>query len=54
MNKPGSSFNETDNYLIDKTYPQENYGFLEIFKNTIEIKIKDVNGNDLDTVAQKY
>ena len=54
MNKPGSSFNETDNYLIGKTYPQENYGFLEIFKNTIEIKIKDVNGNDLDTVAQKY
>ena len=54
MNKPGSSFNETDNYLIDKTYPQENYGLLEIFKNTIEIKIKDVDGKDLDTVAQKY
>ena len=54
MNKPGSSFNETDNYLIGKTYPQENYGFLEIFKNTIQIKIKDVDGKDLDTVAQKY
>ena len=54
MNKPGSSFNETDNYLIGKTYPQENYGFLEIFKNTIQIKIKDVDGKDLVTVAQKY
>ena len=54
MNKPGSSFNETDSYLIGKTYPQENSGFLEIFKNTIQIKIKDVDGKDLDTVAQKY
>ena len=54
MNKPGSSFSETDSYLIGKTYPQENYGLLEIFKNTIEIKIKDLDGKDLDTVAQKY
>ena len=52
MNKPGSFFNETDNYLIGKTYPQENYSVLEIFENTIQIKIKDVNGNDLDTVEQ--
>ena len=37
MNKPGSSFSETDNYLIGKTYPQENYGVLEILENTIHI-----------------
>jgi len=54
MNKPGSPFNETDNYLIGKTYPQENYGILEIFENIIQIKIKDINGNDLDTVVHKY
>ena len=54
MNKPGSSFNETDNYLIGKTYPQENYGVIEIFDNIIKIKIKDVNGKDLDSVAYKY
>ena len=54
MNKPGSFFNETDNYLIGKTYPQENYSVLEIFENTIQVKIKDVNGNDLNTVEKKY
>ena len=54
MNKPGSFFNETDNYLIGKTYPQENYSVLEIFENTIKINIKDVNGNNLDTVEHKY
>jgi len=54
MNKPGSFFNETDNYLIGKTYPQENYSVLEISENTIQIKIKDVNGIELDTVVQKY
>ena len=54
MNKPGSSFNETDSYLIGKTYPQENYSVLEISENTIQIKIKDVNGIELDTVVHKY
>ena len=52
MNKPGSFFNETDNYLIGKTYPQENYSVLEIFENTIQVKIKDVNGNVLNTVEK--
>ena len=54
MNKPGSSFDETDSYLIGKTYPQENYSVIEIFENSIQIKIKDVNGNDLDSVVHKY
>ena len=54
MNKPGSSFNETDSYLIGKTYPQENYGVLEILENTIHIKIKDVKGNTLNFIQKTY
>ena len=54
MNKPGSSFNETDSYLIGKTYPQENYGVLEILENTIHIKIKDIKGNTLNSIEKSY
>ena len=44
MNKPGSSFFETDKYLIGETYPQENYSVLKILNNDINIDIKDKNG----------
>ena len=54
MNKPGSSFNETDSYLIGKTYPQENYGVIEILENTIHIKIKDIKGNTLNAIEKSY
>ena len=54
MNKPGSSFSETDSYLIGKTYPQENYGVLEILENTIDIKIKDIKGNTLNSIKKSY
>ena len=54
MNKPGSSFSETDNYLIGKTYPQENYGILEIREKTIHIKIKDINGNTLNSIKKSH
>ena len=54
MNKPGSSFNETDSYLIGKTYPQENYGVVEILENTIHIKIKDIKGNTLNSIEKSY
>ena len=54
MNKPGSSFNETDSYLIGKTYPQENYGVIEILENTIHIKIKDIKGKTLNTIERSY
>ena len=54
MNKPGSSFSETDSYLIGKTYPQENYGVLEILENTIHIKIKDIKGNTLNSIEKPY
>jgi alkaline phosphatase D len=54
MNKPGSSFTETDSYLIGKTYPQENYGVLEVLQNTIRIKIKDIKGNTLNSIEKSY
>ena len=54
MNKPGSSFNETDSYLIGKTYPQENYGVVEILENTIHIKIKDIKGNTLNSIEKSF
>ena len=54
MNKPGSSFNETDSYLIGKTYPQENYGVLEILENMIHIKIKDIKGKTLNSIEKSY
>ena len=54
MNKPGSSFNETDSYLIGKTYHQENYGVVEILENTIHIKIKDIKGKTLNTIERSY
>ena len=54
MNKPGSSFSETDSYLIGETYPQENYGVLEILENTIHIKIKDIKGNTLNFIEKTY
>ena len=54
MNKPGSSFNETDSYLIGKTYPQENYGVLEILENTIHINIKDIKGKTHNSIEKSY
>ena len=54
MNKPGSSFDEIDKYLIGETYPQENYSVLEIFENIIQIKIKDINGANLNSISYKY
>ena len=54
MNKPGSSFDEIDKYLIGETYPQENYSVLEIFENIIQIKIKDINGTNLNSISYKY
>ena len=54
MNKPGSSFDETDDYLIGNTYPQENFTVLEIFEDSIEIKIKDIKGNILNSIKRKH
>ena len=39
MNKPGSSFFETDKYLIGETYPQENYSVLKILNDDINLSL---------------
>ena len=53
MNKPGSSFFETDKYLIGETYPQENYSVLKILNNDISIYIKDKYGEILNSISFK-
>ena len=53
MNKPGSSFFETDKYLIGETYPQENYSVLKILNDDINIDIKDKNGEILNSISLK-
>ena len=50
MNKPGSSFDETDKYLVGVTYPEVNYSILEIFEKRISLKIKDIDGNTLNSI----
>tara|TARA_B100000989_G_scaffold8480_1_gene5841 strand:+ start:1550 stop:2509 length:960 start_codon:yes stop_codon:yes gene_type:complete len=54
MNKPGSSFEETDKYLIGATYPQVNYSILEIFQKRITLKIKDIDGDTLNFIELDY
>ena len=53
MNKPGSSFFETDKYLIGETYPQENYSVLKILNHDINIDIKDKHGEILNSISLK-
>ena len=53
MNKPGSSFFETDKYLIGETYPQENYSVLKILNDDISIDIKDKYGVILNSISFK-
>ena len=54
MNKPGSFFFESDNFLIGETYPQENYTVLEISENILNVKIKDIEGNILNSTNIEY
>ncbi|MBR51721.1 MAG: phosphatase [Gammaproteobacteria bacterium] len=54
LNKPGSSFFETDKYLLNETYPQANFGLLKIHKKTIDIEIKDKYGKILNSVSIDY
>ena len=53
MNKPGSSFFETDKYLIGETYPQEHYSVLKILNDDINIDIKDKHGEILNSISLK-
>ena len=52
LNKPGSLFFETDKFLIGETYPEENYALFKIFKNKIEVQIKNLNGEILNSIDQ--
>ena len=54
MNKPGSSFDETDKYLVGVTYPQVNYSILEIFEKSISLKIKDIDGSILNSIELNH
>ena len=54
LNKPGSLFFETDKYLLGKTYRQENYGIIEIFESSIELKLKNKLGKTLNSLNIKY
>ena len=46
LNKPGSSFKESDKHLINQTFPEINYGILEIkpLQRKITISIHNENG----------
>ena len=54
LNKPGSFSYETDKFLIGSTFPEENYGLLEISANTIELKLKNKSGKSLNSVKLDY
>mgnify|MGYP001166780959 FL=1 len=54
MNKPGSFAFETDKFLIGNTFPEENYGLLEISSNEIDIKLKDKSGKILNSIKLNY
>ena len=54
LNKPGSLFNETDKFLIGETYPEANYALFEISGNQIEVQIKNLNGEILNSIGLNY
>ena len=54
LNKPGSYDFETDTYLVGKTFPEENYGTIEISKSDIKVNLKDISGQLLNSITIKY
>ena len=54
MNKPGSPFDETDEYLIDETYYKENYGVIEINNNSVLVKLLDIEGETINSIRLLY
>ena len=54
MNKPGSSFDETDKYLIDETYYKENYGVIEIDNNSVLVELLDIEGEIINSIELSY
>ena len=53
LNKPGSLFKETDTYLIGETYPEVNYSILEIFRDSLDVQIKNKSGTILNSIKIK-
>tara|TARA_Y100000746_G_scaffold232665_1_gene250471 strand:+ start:1002 stop:1964 length:963 start_codon:yes stop_codon:yes gene_type:complete len=54
LNKPGSYDFETDKYLFGKTFPEENYGIIEISKSNIKVNLKGISGQLLNSISIKY
>ena len=51
LNKPGSKFKESDPLLIGETFPEMNYGILDIqpLQNRITLSLHDKKGNKLNS-----
>jgi alkaline phosphatase D len=51
LNKPGSFDFESDKYLVGKTFPEENYGTIEISKTAIKVNLKSISGELLNSIT---
>ena len=51
LNKPGSFDFESDKYLVGKTFPEENYGTIEISKTATKVNLKSISGELLNSIS---
>ena len=51
LNKPGSFDFESDKYLVGKTFPEENYGTIEISKTATKVNLKSISGELLNSIT---
>ena len=51
LNKPGSYDFESDKYLVGKTFPEENYGTIEISKTSTKVNLKNMSGELLNSIT---
>ena len=51
LNKPGSFDFESDKFLVGKTFPEENYGTIEISKTAIKVNLKSISGELLNSIT---
>ena len=54
LNKPGSFDFESDKYLVGKTFPEENYGTIEISKTATKVNLKSISGELLNSITINY
>ena len=54
LNKPGSSNYEIDKFSLGETFYKENYGLLEISKNNINIALKNISGETINSLNINY